>query len=107
MVTLGEDDLKHRLEASPWNHGQADAAVNWVKEAAAAFNVPMREGGAKHRYRTKRDIINDTMAIIFRRKRLEPGALEMSAISWLRADLFACDLCACVSSSLRFVISRS
>ena len=72
IVALDEDDLRGRLGESPWNQGQASAAVNWLKEAAAAFDIPIKKGNSDA-YRTKKDIVADVLAAVRLAKVLQPG----------------------------------
>ncbi len=72
LVAIEEADLRDRLVESPWNQGQASADVNWLKEAAAAFDVVIKKGNSVA-YRTKNDIVSDIVAAVRLAKALRPG----------------------------------
>ena len=80
LVTLDENDLKRRLEMSPWKQGQAHTAVNWLGEASEAFAVPSRKGGS-NAYRTKADIIADVLTKIHYLKMLQSGTKRTFAMT--------------------------
>ena len=71
LVTLDENDLKGRLEMSPWSGGQAHPEVNWLAEAAEAFGVPISKYGSYNR--KKADIIDDVLTRVRYLKVLQPG----------------------------------
>ena len=62
LVTLDENDLKRRLEMSPWSAGQARPEANWLGEAAEAFDVPIGKRSRKNS--KKADIIADVLTRI-------------------------------------------
>ena len=42
IVSLNAEDVRRRLEYSPWAQGKAPDSVNWLKEAASAFSVTLK-----------------------------------------------------------------
>jgi len=44
LTSLSPDDLRSRLDSSPWmlHGGEAPNHMNWLKEAAVAFAIPLR-----------------------------------------------------------------
>jgi hypothetical protein len=42
IVSLNAEDVRRRLEDSPWAQGKAPDSVNWLKEAASAFSVTLK-----------------------------------------------------------------
>ena len=76
LVRLDENDLKQRLEQSPWNPwspGDVSDAVNWLKEASAAYDILTRESGNSGNHRSKQDIITDILRTVRRSKALNQG----------------------------------
>lgn len=65
LPQFAESNLRERLHDSPWLQGKACASVNWLKEAAAAFSVPIKlsksSGVNSGTCRAKDDIVEDVM----------------------------------------------
>ena len=54
LLTIANEDLKERLENSPWmlHGGEAPPHINWLKEAGVAFAIPLRTA-TKHASRNQ------------------------------------------------------
>ena len=83
LVQMEVDDLRSRLQNSSWRQGKALNHINWLKEAAAAFGVPLKMSqaqGASGAYRAKISIVNDVLKKIADAQTITPGsALERDA----------------------------
>ena len=64
LLQLDLQDLRGRLNRSPWQQGKAPNSINWLKEAAISFSVSLRKSqanGAPGAYRSKPEIIEDVL----------------------------------------------
>ena len=62
LLSLEPSDLERRLQNSPWRQGKAPNEISWLKEAAVAFTVPLKQSqaqGAAGTYKVKGAIIDD------------------------------------------------
>ena len=74
LVTLSPNDIRTRLNENPWRH--RPQINNCLKEAAAAFGVPISQSKAancKSNYRKKNNVIKDVLDTIHFTKVLVPG----------------------------------
>ena len=63
LQQLQPDDLRQRLEQSPWmlHGGMAPDSINWLKEAAAACSIPLKRN--KNR-KTKSEVVDEVLQIV-------------------------------------------
>jgi len=77
LLQLNVDDLRTLLQNSPWRQGKAPNNVNWLKEAASAFGVSIKNSqarGASGSYKAKEDIIEEVVRAVETTKAVVPGS---------------------------------
>ena len=75
LISLDAQDVRTRSQESPWSQGKAPNAVNWLKEAAAAFGVSIKQsqaGGASGIFKNKGAIVDDVMRKITQIQEISP-----------------------------------
>ena len=79
LLSLDADDLRNRLGSSGWNR-KIPMGVNWMKEAAAAFGVPLYQkrvqnnGRKSSSLRRMQYIIDDVLRAIAQANACVPGS---------------------------------
>ena len=76
LLALDVEALKTRLQDSPWLQGKAPNNVNWLKEAAAAFSVSIKQSqasGASGVFKNKGVIVAEVMEKIVQIQAIQPN----------------------------------